>query len=71
MIEVFKTNICNEADAERLLVLMKKRWPLFCINFDLEDCDKILRVKGDNLCAEEIMNIVTQQGFECAILMDA
>ncbi len=46
MIEVFKTNVDNAPEADKVLRLLAHEFPDFKVNFDLEDCDKILRVKG-------------------------
>lgn len=46
MVEVFKTNEENYTDSEEILKTLKKKFPLLKINFDLDDCDKILRVEG-------------------------
>jgi hypothetical protein len=41
---------------------------MFSINFDLEDCDKILRVEGRNIPQEKIAALVTENGYQCSIL---
>jgi len=38
------------------------------INFDLEDCDKILRVEVDNISPENIAGIVTAHNYLCIAL---
>jgi hypothetical protein len=45
MVEVFKTDIRDEAHATMLLDQIHKNFRGYKANFDLEDCDKILRVK--------------------------
>ena len=45
MVEVFKTNVVDEEAAAELLQGLQSLLPLANINFDLQDCDKILRVK--------------------------
>ena len=68
MIEVFKTNVENSADAEIVLGLLRHHFPKSRINFDLQDCDKILRLEGGNFCTTDIMMIVSKQGFLCQVL---
>ena len=70
MVEVFKTNVQEVNDANRVLALLLKRFPTYQINFDLEDCDKILRVAGNDIFAHEIKGIVVNHGFECTDLVD-
>ena len=49
MIEVFKTNVQNEIQCKQKLKTLKKKFPALKINFDLQDCDKIVRVEGKNI----------------------
>lgn len=45
-VEVFKTNVQQQRQAAWLLGLLNRQFPLCRINFDLDDCDRILRVEG-------------------------
>ena len=44
IIEIFKTNVNNEQLANRIICGLNHLYPNYLINFDLEDCDKVLRV---------------------------
>ncbi|HEV8506042.1 MAG TPA: hypothetical protein VGQ53_11600 [Chitinophagaceae bacterium] len=68
MIEVFKTNVEETVQAKKIVDLLLEHFPDNKINFDLHDCDKILRVEGKSFCAEKIMTLVTENGFRCNIL---
>jgi len=68
MVEVFKTNVQKKAQGKMLLSILSEAFPLFKINFDLSDCDKVLRVEGDNMEASTIMMLVKQHGFNCDVL---
>lgn len=68
MVEVFKTNVRQRRQAKLLLGILQKRFPLFRINFDLEDCDKILRVEGENIHQEKITGLLIENGYQCNIL---
>jgi hypothetical protein len=68
MVEVFKTNVRHKKQAKTLLGVLAKQFPLFRINFDLEDCDKILRVEGENIQQEKIACLVIENGYQCDIL---
>ena len=68
MVEVFKTNVQKKAQGKMLLSVLSEAFPSFKINFDLSDCDKVLRVEGDNLEALRIMMLVKEHGFTCEIL---
>ncbi|WP_169514451.1 hypothetical protein [Gelidibacter mesophilus] len=46
MIEVFKTNITDKTRAKSVRKEFLVRLPKSYINFDLEDCDRILRIEN-------------------------
>jgi len=68
MVEIFKTNVHDVLQAEKIIELLNTRFPAFMINFDLHDCDKILRVKGDSIPINEIEGLVSATGFHCNVL---
>jgi hypothetical protein len=68
MVEAFKTNVQKKAQSKMLLCILSEAFPSFKINFDLSDCDKVLRVEGDNMEALRIMILVKEYGFKCEIL---
>jgi hypothetical protein len=68
MVEVFKTNVRKKAQSKMLLCSLSKAFPWLKINFDLSDCDKVLRVEGDNMEASRIMILVKEHGFKCEVL---
>lgn len=68
MVEVFKTNVF---ESERSIIIVRKLleyFPKNKINFDLDDCDKILRIEGENIFSERIMKLVNEEGHECEVL---
>ena len=68
MVEVFKTNVQKKTQSKMLLCILSETFPSFKINFDLSDCDKVLRVEGDNMEALRIMMLVKEYGFNCEVL---
>ena len=58
MIEVFKTDVNNQDHARVLVDRIHKAFKHCRANFDLQDCDKILRVNGVT-GEEEIWQLVT------------
>ncbi|NCD69563.1 hypothetical protein [Mucilaginibacter agri] len=68
MVEVFKTNVKRQAQAKSLIALLRQYFPHSQINFDLDDCDKILRIQGDGFCPLKIAQLVNDKGFECCPL---
>ena len=68
MIEVFKTNVETASDATNLVEMLLQQFPASRINFDLQDCDKILRVEGKDFSTEQVMLVLKENGFNCSIL---
>ena len=68
MVEVFKTNINKVRQSKLLIRKLLQHFPLSCVNFDLDDCDNILRVEGDNICPLKIATLVTELGYQCEAL---
>jgi hypothetical protein len=70
MVEVFKTNVQVHEDANDLVGLLRQHYPGHKINFDLHDCDKILRIEGSQISIHNIMQLVNNSGFDCSVLED-
>ena len=68
MVEVFKTNVMESGRAKELIKNLIDQFPSLKINFDLDDCDKILRVEGENIQPEPVIRIVNARGYECSVL---
>ena len=68
MVEIFKTNVFDQMQAEHIISMLRQHFPSFMINFDLHDCDKILRVKGESIPIDEIVDLVSANGFHCSVL---
>ncbi|MGI8952699.1 MAG: hypothetical protein ACR2FN_14080 [Chitinophagaceae bacterium] len=68
MVEVFKTNV-QEADKSKILIQkLLEHFPSSRINFDLDDCDKILRVEGKNISPQKIIELINARGYLCEVL---
>jgi len=70
MVEVFKTNVQHKELAEQLVSALQDRIDFCKINFDLEDCDKILRVECKQVCVETVIEILNTHGLQCEVLTD-
>lgn len=68
MVEVFKTNVQRPKQARILESELASRFPSVKINFDLEDCDKILRVEGKKFASDKIIELLLSNGYFCQIL---
>ncbi len=72
MIEVFKTNIKFKKDARKIMLLLSTKLENHKINFDLSDCDKILRIESPNeiISIQSIEKWLHNEGFFCEVLPD-
>jgi 3-methyladenine DNA glycosylase Tag len=68
MVEIFKTNIADGAQAGLVLQRLKEQWPQYMANFDLEDCDRILRIESDSVDHLQIVSMMHVQGYVCEVL---
>ncbi len=69
MIEVFKTNVREQMRAEMILSALVNSYPTLKSNFDLTDCDPVLRVEGSNFVADDIINLLQAKGHFCEPLI--
>jgi hypothetical protein len=65
MIFVFKTSVRTKYEVKKLkphinTILPGEKW-----NFDLDDCDKILRIDTEETTAGRIKDLLTVQRFYC------
>jgi len=72
MIEVFKTNVDDRVQANLLVDQIHQTYSDYKANFDLEDCDKILRVASSTnfVCADCLINLLQEFGFQAEVLPD-
>jgi hypothetical protein len=72
MVEVFKTNVDDRGHADMLIDEIHQTFIGHKANFDLEDCDKILRVKCITGLVQSslIIDFLKRFGFEAEILPD-
>lgn len=65
MVSVFKTNVQCPHKAVFIISGLLSAYPAFRINFDLEDCDRILRVEGSNIEVNDIIAKLEKNGYLC------
>ncbi len=68
MVEVFKTNIKDKRSAKKVLDSLSNLLPDCEINFDLTDCDNVLRIKGIMIIPTKIAAQLREMGYECELL---
>jgi hypothetical protein len=69
MVEVFKTNVQEVVESEKIIQSFLEYFPYCKINFDLEDCDKVLRIEGKIIDIEIIIKEVKAFGYICEVLI--
>ncbi|WP_221284440.1 hypothetical protein [Mucilaginibacter sp. SP1R1] len=69
MIEVFKTDVQDIKQSAPLIQKLIEHIPDCHINFDLEDCDRILRVEGEQFCTDSIVKLLNNYGHQCEVLI--
>ena len=71
MVEVFKTNVRHADHAKKLIDEIHAMFKNYRANFDLEDCDRILRVSSGTLVeASPLLELLQRHGFDGQILPD-
>ncbi len=70
MVEVFKTDIKETSVADHLIFELLLLFPVAQINFDLEDCDHILRIKAKSVCIKTVQKLFSEKGIYCEPLAD-
>ncbi len=72
MIEVFKTNIASKSKAKEVLLMLNNKFPNYNVNFDLEDCDNILRIENKDgiLKINDIIRVLLRTEILVEILPD-
>ncbi len=72
MIEVFKTNVAHDDEALILLEQMRTTFPGYKINFDLDDCDRILRIESpfERIDPSLWIELLRSNGFDGETLPD-
>lgn len=63
-VEIFKTDIADFQKAEEIIRLLQEQLPACKINFDLEDCDKILRIQG-HFEPDYVTQLIKKTGSIC------
>ena len=71
MVEVFKTNVTNTHQARMLVGMIQDRFEGYKVNFDLDDCDHILRVESAKMIeADPLVNLLKDMGVKAEVLPD-
>jgi hypothetical protein len=67
---VFKTSVSDPQSVKSLKPDLDRLAGTGKWNFDLNDCDRILRIASNNIKAETAINLLRYFGYTCAELED-
>lgn len=67
VIELFKTNISKRKDAASIIAQLNRHYPFSKITIDLHDCDKILRIEGQQVQPVIITNVLQRFGYSGSV----
>lgn len=72
MVEVFKTDVKDRRHADMLISRIRQTFSGYRANFDLEDCDKILRIEctTGSVQASLVVRLLKESGYTAEILPD-
>lgn len=71
MIEVFKTDVKRPEDASRLISEIDANFSGCVANFDLSDCDRILRIKHpSDIDPALFIELLGRYGYQAEVLSD-
>jgi hypothetical protein len=63
---VFKTNVTSKRKVGKVRALLLTSFPsIQQWNFDLEDCDKVLRIVATDLHPKSVESLLQTAGFSC------
>jgi hypothetical protein len=65
---IFKTDVTSKKKVTKVGTLLKAVQTIKQWNFDLEDCDKILRIVATEVNPRLIESLLQKAGFNCKML---
>ena len=63
---VFKTDVTSKRKVNKVSALLTSFPAIQQWNFDLEDCDKVLRIVATNLHPRSVESLLHTAGFSCS-----
>jgi hypothetical protein len=65
---VFKTNVTSKKKVNKVSPLLTSFPNIQQWNFDLDDCDKVLRIVATELNPDSVESLLNTAGFNCQVL---
>lgn len=72
IVQIFKTDVQDQKDAKRIILFLHQNYSHCKVNFDLDDCDKILRIESQLESVKEstVQLVVAGYGYNCEPLQE-
>jgi hypothetical protein len=71
MVEVFKTNVTSNHQSRTLVDLIQGQFKDYKVNFDLDDCDRILRIESSQeIDPQPLIELLGEMGVMAEVLQD-
>ncbi len=72
IVQVFKTDVQDQLVARRIILFLQQTLSHCRINFDLDDCDRILRIENqqESIAETRIQLFIASYGHHCEPLQD-
>lgn len=68
MVYIFKTSVTTKVAIKKLTSTLDKLHFIIRWNFDLQDCDKILRIEANEIDTEIVCKLLRAHGYSCVEL---
>lgn len=70
MILIYQTSVNTKRKIKSLTPFLNNLLQISNWNFDLDDCDNILRIESNKNISEQIIELLDKKGFKCIELND-
>ena len=71
MIEVFRTNVVSDERASQLIGIIEKTFEGYKVNFDLQDCDHVMRIAALGMIDNDpVLHVLKNAGVKAEVLPD-
>lgn len=67
-VEIFRTQVQHTQQAKHICEILAQELEDTRVNFDLEDCDKVLRIESNSIDPRQIIQIMETLGFFCDLI---
>lgn len=68
MVEIFKTDVSDLFQGAFITLSIYELFPDYEVSFDLFDYDKILRIEGQKIDVNKVIELVRKEGYQCQLV---